>query len=77
MRSMKWWGWLTIAISGTIAWTGIGLIFKGLRWRPFGDGEAVYIGGIIIILAVCAALPLIFKAIKSAEDGDRRPPLVL
>ena len=65
IMQMKWWGWLTIAISGSIVWVGISLIAESLGMR----GARFPLGGIIIICTVCVALPLVFKAIKSAEDG--------
>ena len=66
IMKIKWWRWPTIAVSGSIVWLGIVLIADGLDWVS-RSSQIFFVGGVIVICAVCVALPLVFKAIKSGE----------
>ena len=68
---MKWWGWLVIAIGGSIMWTGLAVILGGLDWIDRdGDVRAAIAGGVILICSGCVVIPLVQKAIKAAK-GDK------
>ena len=68
---MKWWGWLVIAIGGSIMWIGLAVILGGLDWIDSGrDTRLTALGGVILICSGCVVIPLVHKAIKAAK-GDK------
>ncbi len=66
---MKWWGWLTIAIVGTIMWGAVAIIWEEIGWFPKGSIEIV-IAGTVLIWGCCIVIPVVQKAIKAAK-GDK------
>ena len=66
---MKWWGWLAIAIVGTIMWGAVATIMEEVGWLPRGSFEIV-IAGAVLIWGCCIVIPLVQKAIKAAK-GDK------
>ncbi len=68
---MKWWGWLVIAIGGSIMWIGLALILGGLGWMDSGRAARLGLaGGVILICSGCVVIPLIQKAIKAAKEDE-------
>jgi len=66
---MKWWGWLVIAVMGPVMWGGIIVLLDSLDIISSSNWRDVFIGGVIIIVAGCIAIPLVQKARKKHEDG--------
>ncbi len=67
---MKWWGWLVIAIGGSIMWSGLTIILYAIDWIDYTNDEAAVVGGVIIICSGCAVIPLVQKAIKAAKENE-------
>ena len=66
---MKWWGWLVIAIGGTIMWVAVGSILHNVGWFPRKSLETL-IAGAVLICGCCIVIPLVQKAIKAAKGDE-------
>ncbi len=69
---MKWWGWLAIAIVGTIMWGAVAVILWRVGWFPrseYGRFETL-LAGAVLIWGCCIVIPVVQKAIKAAK-GDK------
>ncbi len=68
---MKWWGWLAIAIGGSIMWAGLVAILTALEWVPGGRRtDEVLLGGAVLIWGFCGVIPVVQKAIKAAKSDE-------
>ena len=75
---MKWWGWLVIAIGGSIMWSGLVAILEAIfvpiadrsLWRHYTSSEEAVVGGVITICSGCVIIPLVQKAIKAAKENE-------
>ncbi len=70
---MKWWGWLVIAIGGSIMWSGVAFVLVAFGSDFEADNEVIFLvmmGGVILICSGCVVIPLVQKAIRAAKEDE-------
>ncbi len=67
MLNMKWTGWLVTAIAGCAIWWGIILIFSAFSVLSKSSRDLAFGGGVIIIVALSIAIPVILGIIRKAQ----------